>query len=162
PSRRGQPAAAYSAAIPMGATPPSATWRFWQRRGPAVRGIKAGLIGATAAGGRALKFGASSTISCAHAELTTFGRRLAARVDASGGRGRGASLGFAGGVGGVAGGLLGGGLELGVWRPLRQRRTGNIALIVSSIGLALFLGHIYLVIFKGNPRSFEQYATQQQ
>jgi xanthine/CO dehydrogenase XdhC/CoxF family maturation factor len=33
---------------------------------------------------------------------------------------------------------------------------------VISIGLALFLRHIYLVIFKGNPRSFEQYATQQQ
>jgi branched-chain amino acid transport system permease protein len=57
--------------------------------------------------------------------------------------------------------LLGGGLDLGLWRPLRRRRTGTTALIVVSIGLALFLRYIFLVIFKGNPRSFEQFATQQ-
>jgi neutral amino acid transport system permease protein len=109
-----------------------------------------------------LVFGTTGLINFAHGELVTFGALIAWYVNASGGNGPGAPLLFAGAVGVVAGGLLGGGLELGLWRPLRQRRTGNIALIVVSIGLALFLRHVFLVILKGNPRSFEQFATQEQ
>jgi neutral amino acid transport system permease protein len=108
-----------------------------------------------------LVFGTTGLINFAHGELVTFGALIAWYVNASGGDGPGAPLLFAGAVGVVAGGLLGGGLDFGLWRPLRRRRTGNIALIVISIGLALFLRHVYLVIFKGNPRSFEQFATQQ-
>jgi branched-chain amino acid transport system permease protein len=147
--------------FPFGEAGPSGPSDFEELLNLTVNGIKFGLIIALAAVGLSLVFGTTGMINFAHGELVTFGALIAWYVNASGGSGPGVSLVFAGAVGVVAGGLLGGGLELGLWRPLRQRRTGNIALIVISIGLALFLRHIYLVIFKGNPRSFEQYATQQ-
>lgn len=148
--------------FPFGEAGPSGPSDFEELLNLVVNGIKFGLIIALAAVGLSLVFGTTGMINFAHGELVTFGALIAWYVNASGGSGPGVALVFAGLVGVIAGGLLGGGLELGLWRPLRQRRTGNIALIVISIGLALFLRHIYLVIFKGNPRSFEQYATQQQ
>jgi branched-chain amino acid transport system permease protein len=145
----------------FGEAGPSGPSDFEELLNLTVNGIRFGLIIALAAVGLSLVFGTTGMINFAHGELVTFGALIAWYVNASGGSGPGVSLVFAGAVGVIAGGLLGGGLELGLWRPLRQRRTGNVALIVISIGLALFLRHIYLVIFKGNPRSFEQFATQQ-
>lgn len=156
-----QPDADKFVLFPFGEAGPSGPSDFEELLNLTVNGIKFGLIIALAAVGLSLVFGTTGIINFAHGELVTFGALTAWYVNASGGSGPGVSLVFAGAVGVVAGGLLGGGLELGLWRPLRQRRTGNIALIVISIGLALFLRHIYLVIFKGNPRSFEQFATQQ-
>lgn len=147
--------------FPFGESGPSGPSDFEQLLNLAVSGVKFGLIVALAAVGLSLVFGTTGLINFAHGELVTFGALIAWYVNASGGSGPGIPLLFAGAVGVVAGGLLGGGLEVGLWRPLRRRRTGNIALIVISIGLALFLRHVYLVIFKGNPRSFEQYATQE-
>jgi branched-chain amino acid transport system permease protein len=146
--------------FPFGEAGPSGPSDFEELLNLTVSGIKFGLIVALAAVGLSLVFGTTGLINFAHGELVTFGALIAWYVNASGGSGPGVSLLFAGVVGVIAGGLLGGGLELGLWRPLRRRRTGTIALIVVSIGLALFLRHIYLVIFKGNPRSFEQFATQ--
>lgn len=156
-----QPEADKFVVFPFGEAGPSGPSDFEELLNLTVSGIKFGLIIALAAVGLSLVFGTTGMINFAHGELVTFGALIAWYVNASGGSGPGVSLVFAGAVGVVAGGLLGGGLELGLWRPLRQRRTGNVALIVISIGLALFLRHIYLVIFKGNPRSFEQFATQQ-
>jgi branched-chain amino acid transport system permease protein len=146
--------------FPFGEAGPAGPSDFEELLNLAVGGIKFGLIVALAAVGLSLVFGTTGLINFAHGELVTFGALIAWYINASGGDGPGAPLLFAGAVGIVAGGLLGGGLDLGLWRPLRRRRTGTIALIVVSIGLALFLRHIYLVIFKGNPRSFEQFATQ--
>jgi branched-chain amino acid transport system permease protein len=60
--------------------------------------------------------------------------------------------------------VLGGGsgwlLEMGLWRPLRRRRTSLIALLVVTIGLSLFVRHIILTVFKGAPRSYGQFAIQ--
>jgi neutral amino acid transport system permease protein len=147
--------------FPFGEPGPSGPSDFEELLNLTVGGIKFGLIVALAAVGLSLVFGTTGLINFAHGELVTFGALIAWYVNASGGSGPGISLLFAGAVGVVAAGLLGGGLELGLWRPLRHRRTGTIALLVISIGLALFLRHVYLVVFKGNPRSFEQFATQQ-
>jgi neutral amino acid transport system permease protein len=122
-------------------------------------GVKFGLIVALAAVGLSLVFGTTGLINFAHGELVTFGALVTWYANSKGG-GPGLSLVLAGVVGVVAAGLFGGALELGLWRPLRRKRTGNIALIVVSIGLALFLRHVYLVILKGNARSFEQYSVQ--
>ena len=147
--------------FPFGEAGPAGPSDFEELLNLAVGGIKFGLIVSLAAVGLSLVFGTTGLINFAHGELVTFGALIAWYVNASGGGGPGVPLLFAGAVGVVAGGLLGGGLDLGLWRPLRRRRTGTTALIVVSIGLALFLRYIFLVIFKGNPRSFEQFATQQ-
>jgi neutral amino acid transport system permease protein len=67
---------------------------------------------------------------------------------------------FAGVLGVVFGGLFGGGLERVLWGPLRRRRTGNVALLVVSIGLGLFLRSTYQIVFGSTPKSYEQYAVQ--
>jgi neutral amino acid transport system permease protein len=146
--------------FPFGAAEASGPSAFEDLLNLTIGGIRFGLIVALAAVGLSLVFGTTGLINFAHGELVTFGALIAWYVNASGGGGPGITLLLAGAIGVVAGGLLGGGLELGLWRPLRNRRTGTVALLVISIGLALFLRHVYLVIFKGNPRSFEQFASQ--
>ena len=90
----------------------------------------------------------------------TFGGIVAWYLN-SDGQGLGLTLAIAG-IGAVlAGAVFGGALELGLWRRLRKRRTGNVALLVVSIGLALFLRSIYQVIFGASPRAYSQFATQQ-
>jgi branched-chain amino acid transport system permease protein len=60
----------------------------------------------------------------------------------------------------VAGGVFGIAHERILFRPLRRRRSGNIALIVVTIGLSQFLRHLYLVIFGGSQRSFDEFTIQ--
>ncbi len=51
-------------------------------------------------------------------------------------------------------GLFGGILELLLFRPLRKAEVGNIAVLVVTIGLSLFLRHIYLLFASGKPQNF--------
>jgi branched-chain amino acid transport system permease protein len=57
-------------------------------------------------------------------------------------------------------GIAGGMLEKGLWRPLRKRRTGLIAMLVVSIGLALGVRYVYQYIFGGRTRPFVDYNLQ--
>jgi branched-chain amino acid transport system permease protein len=43
---------------------------------------------------------------------------------------------------------------------MTRRRTGTVARMLVSIGLALFLRYLYQVIFEGNPKAFRQYSVQ--
>jgi neutral amino acid transport system permease protein len=51
-------------------------------------------------------------------------------------------------------------MDLGLWRPLRRRGTGLIAMLVVSIGLSIFLRYLFLYLFEGRTRPFAQYAVQ--
>jgi branched-chain amino acid transport system permease protein len=55
---------------------------------------------------------------------------------------------------------MGGALELGLWRPLRARRTGSVAAMVVSIGLALVLRNLYQLTFESSPRPYREYGSQ--
>ena len=46
---------------------------------------------------------------------------------------------------------FGGIQELGLWRPLRRRQTGTIAMLVISIGLSFAVRNVILVVFSGDP-----------
>ena len=124
----------------------------------AVNGLRIGAIIALAALGLSLIFGVTGLVNFAHGELVAFGA-LAAWYAQSRAH-LGLSLILAAVLAVVLAGGFGAGLELGLWRPLRRRRTGNIALIVVSIGLSLLLRHIYLAVFSGRPRPYGQYAVQ--
>ena len=50
-------------------------------------------------------------------------------------------------------GLLGGILEFFLFRPLRKAEVGNIAVLVVTIGLSLFLRHIYMLL-NAKPQNF--------
>lgn len=127
--------------------------------GLAVEGIKLGAVIAMTAVGLSLIYGVTGLINFAHGELVTFGAVVAWYLNAAG-SGPGLPLIVAGTLAVVAGGGLGLGLERGMFRPLRRRSTGIIALIVISIGLSLLLRHLYLVFFGGAPRPFLDYAVQ--
>jgi len=125
----------------------------------AASGLRQGLIVAVAAVGLSLVFGTTGLINFAHGELLTFGAIMAWYLNSSS-DGFGLTLVVAGVVAVLLGGLLGLGLEFGLWRPLRRRRTGNVALLVVSIGLALFMRSVFQVVFGATPKPYEQYAVQ--
>ena len=127
--------------------------------GLAVEGLKLGVVIAMTAVGLSLIYGVTGLINFAHGELVTFGAVVAWFLNAGAG-GPGLQLIFAAVLAVLAGGLLGVGLERGLFRPLRRRGTGLIALIVISIGLSLLLRHLYLVFFGGGARPFLDYAVQ--
>lgn len=122
-------------------------------------GLRIGLIVAVAATGLSLVFGTTGLINFAHGELLTFGALVAWYLSTPG-EGAGITLAIAGVLAVLFGGVLGFGLERGLWRRLRERRTGNISMLVVSIGLALFLRSVFQVIFGASPRAFDQYAAQ--
>jgi branched-chain amino acid transport system permease protein len=127
----------------------------------AASGLRIGLIVAVAAVGLSLVFGTTGLINFAQGELVTFGALVAFYLNASDG-GLGITLVGAAVLALLVAGLFGAGLELGLWRPLRRRRTGNIALLVVSIGLALVLRSIFQIIFGARPEPYEEYAVQEQ
>jgi branched-chain amino acid transport system permease protein len=55
---------------------------------------------------------------------------------------------------------LGYGQEVAFWRPLRRRGTGNIALMIVSIGLAILLRYAYQYIYGSENQQYRQYVTQ--
>lgn len=136
--------------------PPS---RFDRLANLFVSGIRLGLIVGLASVGLSLVYGTTGLVNFAHGELVTLGGLLAWYFSTSAG-GPELTLVVAAAVALVLAGCFGGALELGLWRPMVRRRSGTVARMLVSIGLALFLRHLYQVVFGGNPRSFREYATQ--
>ena len=50
-------------------------------------------------------------------------------------------------------GIFGGLLELCLFKPLRKNNFGNIAVLVVTIGLSIFLRHVYLLFASAKPSS---------
>ena len=111
--------------------------------------------------GLSLIFGVTGLVNFAQGELVTFGG-LAAWWLSTWGPGPGLPLVLAGILAVAAGAALGFSLELGLFRPLRRRRTGNVSLIVVTIGLSLVLSNIFLIMVGGHPLQYAQYVIQTQ
>jgi neutral amino acid transport system permease protein len=122
-----------------------------------VNGVKFGLIIAICAIGLSLIFGTTRLVNFAHGEMVTFGAVIAFFINAAAGPN---TLLWAAPLAVVAGAGLGAGLERGLWRPLRDRKTGIIQLLVISIGLSLLLRHLILLFYGGRSRPFLDYAVQ--
>jgi branched-subunit amino acid ABC-type transport system permease component len=122
-----------------------------------VEGVKFGLVIAMAAIGLSLIFGTTGLTNFAHGEMVTWGALVAWFVNVR----MGMHLIPAAMVAVVIGGITGALLDRGLWRPLRNRGTGLIAMLVVSIGLSLFARYVFLFRFGGRTRPFAQYAVQQ-
>src|SRR5687768_15471800 len=99
-----------------------------------INGIVAGNYFALGAVGLTLIFGVLRLVNFAHGELLTFGAYMLVL---------GNELGFPLAVsvvfGVVATAVLGLVLELGLWRPVRRKRVGELQLLLLALGLAFFM-----------------------
>ncbi len=145
------------------------TTKWEQAAQLALSGLKFGLIIALAALGLSMIFGTTGLTNFAHGELVTLGAVVAFALN------RGVPLPFDipgltynGHFSLIAAGILtvvimaafGWGQDVGFWRPLRRRGTGNIALMIISIGVALLLRYLLLYFFGGDTRPYAQYVDQ--
>jgi len=126
-----------------------------------VSGIRFGMIIAITAIGLSLIYGTTGLVNFAHGELVTLGAVIAWFLNAPTGTGVGLPLIAAGLIAAVATAGAGGAIELGLWRPLRRRRTGLIQMLVISIGLMLTIRHLVRIWFGGGSRTYYDYAIQQ-
>ena len=135
---------------------------FWSRfLTAAFSGLQFGLIIAIAAIGLSLIFGTTGLVNFAHGDMVTFGAVVAWFLNAPDGTGAGLQLIIAGAIAVVLSAGLGAGIELGLWRPLRRRRTGLIQMLVITIGLSLVLRNIIQIAFGGSSRPYFDYTIQQ-
>lgn len=119
-------------------------------------GVKFGLIVALAALGLSLIFGTTGLTNFAHGELITFG----AVMTYVGNRGIGLPVIYAGALAVAISALFGYAQERGLWRPLRSRGTGLIAMMIVSIGLGLLLRNIFQYTIGSSRKSLSQYVSQ--
>jgi branched-chain amino acid transport system permease protein len=124
-----------------------------------VSGIRFGLIVGLCSVGLSLIYGTTGLVNFAHGELVTFGALVAFYFNTMT-SGPQLSLFIAAVLAIAATGLLGGAVELGVFRPMVRRRSGTVARMLVSIGLALLLRYFYQVIFLGAPRSYREFSAQ--
>ena len=105
------------------------------------------LLLAMAALGLSMIFGTTGLTNFAHGELITFGALAAYFVDSLPGNitigGTNVTVAVAIVVAAIASAGFGWLNDKALWRPLRRRGTGLIAMMVVSIGLSIFLRNIY-------------------
>ncbi|MGI9647806.1 MAG: branched-chain amino acid ABC transporter permease [Acidimicrobiia bacterium] len=118
-----------------------------------ANGIVLGTIIAITAVGLSLIFGVTGLVNFAHGDLVTLGAVFALVFTVPGDvdpGGIGLPFWLAVILAVVAGGVVGGGLERGLFRPLRDRKVGGIALLIITIGLALVIRHLILLWIGGD------------
>jgi neutral amino acid transport system permease protein len=121
-----------------------------------VDGIRFGLVIGITGVGLSLIFGTTGLTNFAHGELVTIGAVLAWTLNVT----FGLQLIWATLLAIVAGAALGAATDLAIWRPMRRRRSGLVAQLVISIGLALALRYVVLIYFGGRSESFADYTNQ--
>ncbi|MCB0967710.1 MAG: branched-chain amino acid ABC transporter permease [Ilumatobacter sp.] len=120
------------------------------------QGILFGLIIALCAVGLSLIYATTGLVNFAHSEFIVLGALIAYFFNAK----VGFNLIIATILAFIVTGLFGVGLDVGLWRPLRKRGTGLTAMMIISLGLAIFLRYFFLYIFAERSRPFDDYAVQ--
>lgn len=123
-----------------------------------VTGLRNGLIIAVAALGLSMIFGTTGLTNFSHGEIMTFGAFTTYVFNVT----IGMPVILAVVVAVVMGGLYGWLNERILWRPLRHRGVGLIAMMIVSIGLSLFLRSVYQFFFGSTYRSYDEFRQQRQ
>lgn len=119
-------------------------------------GLIFGLVLALGAVGLSLIYGTTGLTNFAHGELITLGAISTYLLNVV----VGLHFLIAAPLALLVCGALGGLQDRALWRPLRKRGTGLIAMLVVSIGLGIFLRYVILFFFGGSTKQFAQYAAQ--
>ena len=119
-------------------------------------GILFGVMIALAALGLNLVFGTTGLTNFSHGDLVTLGAFSALLLNTAG-----LHLVIAAPIAIVFCAIVfGWGQNKVLWRPLRKRRTGLIAMMIISIGLAIVLRYGVALFFGAAPQTYKQYAGQ--
>jgi len=129
----------------------------------AVGGLVFSLLLAMAALGLSMIFGTTGLTNFAHGELITFGALVAYGVDALPGTirigGTNVTMAVAIVVVIIASSAFGWVNDRALWRPLRHRGTGLIAMMVVSIGLSIMLRNIFQYVAGASTHQYSQFSS---
>lgn len=140
--------------FPLGQSNTKTTSTWEQAAQLTVSGLQFGLMIALGALGLSLIYGTTGLTNFAHGEIVTFGALATWTLNA----GLGLPLILSGVIGIVLSGLFGWLNNAALWKPLRKRGTGLIAMMIVSIGLALFLRNLYLFFYGGDKRAYAEFS----
>ncbi|GAB2905864.1 hypothetical protein GCM10027203_00770 [Nonomuraea fastidiosa] len=130
---------------------------FWAQAAQLTfEGLNLGLIIALAALGLSLIYGTTGLTNFAHGELVTLGALLAYGFNV----GLGLHLIPAAIIAVLVAAVLGYFQDRLFWGKLRKRGTGIIAMMIISIGVALFMRYMFLIFFGGQTEAYAQYNAQ--
>lgn len=135
---------------------PERTSNFDRAMQLTLDGLILGVTIGLAAVGLSLIFGTTGLTNFAHGELLTLGGMVTYFFNKLGLHLIPAAL-LALVFAVVVGGFL---QDRYLWKPLRRRGTGLIAMLVVSIGLGLFVRYLFLYVFGGSKQQYLQYSGQ--
>lgn len=119
-------------------------------------GLLFGVMIALAALGLNLVFGTTGLTNFSHGDLVTLGAFTALLLNLSG-----VNIVIAAPIAVVFCAIVfGWGQNKVLWRPLRRRKTGLIAMMIISIGLAIVMRYSVALFFGAAPQTYKQYAGQ--
>ena len=128
----------------------------WDRvPGLIYTGALFGLIIALASLGLSMIFGTTGLTNFAHGELVTFGAVVAYYLNTS----AGIPFVWAAVITVALGAVFGWVQDFGLWRPLRHRGTGLIAMMIVSIGLMFLLKNVFQYFTEGRLLNYQEYLT---
>jgi branched-subunit amino acid ABC-type transport system permease component len=149
--------------FPIGDAPAAGAGKFTQALQLAVGGLVFSLLLAMAALGLSMIFGTTGLTNFAHGELITFGALIAYGVDALPGTitigGTNVTIAVSIIVAAIASAAFGWVNDRALWRPLRHRGTGLIAMMVVSIGLSIFLRNVYQYLAGASTHQYSQFSS---
>ncbi len=152
-----------SVTFPIGPNPNPPVSQATQALQLLVGGIVFSLLLAMASLGLSMIFGTTGLTNFAHGELVTFGALAAYGIDALPGNieigGRNVTLAAAVLAAVVLSAAFGWVQDRGLWRPLRDRGTGLVAMMIVSIGLSIFLRNVFQYFAGADTHNYSQYAT---
>jgi neutral amino acid transport system permease protein len=152
-----------SISFPVGEDRGGLSGRLTQTAQLVLGGLVFSVLLAMAALGLSLIFGTTGLTNFSHGELITFGALAAFWVDSLPGEVRlggvdvtvivavAAAFAISAGFGWVN--------DAALWRPLRRRGTGVIAMMIVSIGLSIFLRNTYQYFAGGGAKNYSQYSS---
>ena len=141
--------------FPIGPNPNPPTPWYEEALQDVVNGLIFSAILALSALGLSMIFGTTGLTNFAHGELITFGALVAYGFDS----GWGIPVILAGILAVIVSGGFGWAQDAMLWRPLRRRGTGLIAMMIVSIGLSIFLRSVFQYIAGADNHNYTQYAT---
>ena len=121
-----------------------------------VNGLQFGLIIGMCAIGLSMIYGTTGLVNYAHSEMITLGAVLAWMFNVT----YGIHLVLAAVLAMILGSGAGMGLDRFLWRPLRKRTTGLVAMSIVSIGLSMFMQYAILYQFGDRPSKYADYSVQ--